>query len=279
MTPRTWDDLPLALRERLTDQLSATGPAVPVAGGFTPGVRVRVPQEDDRAAFVKAIPIGDPLVAMYRTEGATNRALPPGAGPRLLAEVDEHGWFVLVFEHIEGRHPDLSPGSPDLGLVLDAVAALHAPLTPCPYPDAPELTDHPVVAQAAEYHGAMKGDTLLHCDIRADNLLVSKDVRLVDWALVHRGAAWLDVALLVPQLILAGHTSENAEKHATRIPAYRDAPGNAITAFASSITTYWAQRAGQGVPELRQYRERAVAAGRAWEAYRRRQPLPMPENE
>ncbi|MFF1511927.1 hypothetical protein [Streptomyces sp. NPDC058326] len=270
MTTRTWDDLPPALRERLADQLAATGPAEPVAGGFTPGVRVQLPQAGGRAVFVKAIPTTDPLAAMYRTEAAINRTLPPGPGPRLLAELDEHGWVALAFEHIRGRHPDLSPGSPDLPLVLDAVAELHPPLTPSPYLDAPEFTDHPVVAQATQWHETMRGNTLLHCDIRSDNLLVGdRGVRFVDWALAHRGAAWLDVALLVPQLILAGHTPEDAEKHATQIPAYRDAPAEAVTAFASSITAYWAERAQQGVPELRRYRERALQAGRAWEAYRR----------
>ncbi|WP_055599695.1 phosphotransferase [Streptomyces aureus] len=66
----------------------------------------------------------------------------------------------------------------------------------------PEFTDHPVVERAADYHPAMRGGTLLHCDIRSDNILVG-EVRFVDWVLAHRGAARLDVALLVPQLILA----------------------------------------------------------------------------
>ncbi|MFE5940171.1 hypothetical protein ACFQ69_32940 [Streptomyces sp. NPDC056470] len=269
MTTRTWGDLPPALRERLADQLAATGPAKPVAGGFTPGVRVQMPQADGHAVFIKAIPTSDPLAAMYRTEAAINRTLPPGPSPRLLAELDGHGWLVLTFEHIQGRHPDLTPDSPDVPVVLDAVSALHAPLTPCPYPDAPRFTDHPVVERAAEYHEEMSGDTLLHCDIRSDNLLLSDHgVRFVDWALAHRGAVWLDVALLVPQLILAGNTPEIAEKHAAQIPAYRDAPEKAVTAFASSITAYWAERAGQGVSELRQYRARALEAGRAWEAHR-----------
>ncbi|MFJ8663533.1 hypothetical protein [Streptomyces sp. NPDC093795] len=115
----------------------------------------------------------------------------------------------------------------------------------------------------------MRGDTLLHCAIRTDNLLIGdRGVRFVDWALAHRGAAWLDVALILPQLIRAGHTPEEAEKHAAQIPAYRDAPEQAITAFASSITAYWADRAQQGGPDLRRYRQQALAAGRAWEACR-----------
>ncbi|MFB7411366.1 hypothetical protein ACFCZ2_29710 [Streptomyces sp. NPDC056202] len=269
MTTPTWDDLPPALRERIAGQLAVTGPAQPVAGGYTPGVRVRMPQADGRAAFVKAIRTTDPFAATYRTEAAINRALPQGPGPRLLADTDADGWVVLAFEHIDGRHPELTPGSPDLPLLLDAVTTLHDTLTPSPYQDAPNFADHPVVGRAAEHHEAMRGDTLLHCDIRTDNLLLDDaNVRFVDWASAHRGAAWLDIALLVPQLILAGHGPADAEKHAAQVPAYRNAPEAAVTAFASSITAYWADRADQGGPELRQYRQRAREAGRAWEAHR-----------
>ncbi|MFJ8648950.1 hypothetical protein ACIRNI_22870 [Streptomyces sp. NPDC093546] len=34
---------------------------------------------------------------------------------------------------------------------------------------------------------------------------------------------------MIPQLILAGHTPEEAEKHAAQIPAYRDALGGAAS--------------------------------------------------
>lgn len=268
MTTRIWNDLPLTLRRRIADRLGGIGPAEPVAGGFTPGVRVRMPQADERAAFVKAIPAGDPAASMYRTEGVINRYLPAGAGPRLLCALEEDGWIVLSFDYAEGRNPDLSPGSPDLTPVLDSVAALQAPLTPCPYPDAPDFIHHPVVERAAAHHEAMRGNTLLHCDIRSDNLLIGDTVLFVDWALAHRGAAWLDIALLIPQLILAGHTPEEAEGHAARIPAYQDVPTTAVSAFASSVTAYWELRAQEGGPELRKYRARAMNAGRAWTAYR-----------
>ncbi|MFJ8650062.1 aminoglycoside phosphotransferase [Streptomyces sp. NPDC093546] len=237
MTTPTWDDLPAHIRHRIADHFQPTSPAEPVAGGFTPGVRVRILTATGGEVFIKAIPAHGPLADLYRTEAAINR-LPDGLGPRLLTTMDTDGWVVLAFTYAEGRHPDLSPGSPDLSAVLDAVAALHTQLTPCPYPDAPEFTDHPVVERAATQHDAMRGDTLLHCDIRADNILIGEHGPLfVAWALAHRGAAWLDAALMVPQLILAGYTPEEAEKHAAQIPAYQDAPEEAVTAFAASITS------------------------------------------
>lgn len=268
MTSRVWEDLPPALRRYLTGRLAAVGPAVPVDGGFTPGVRVRMRVADSRDVFVKAIPATDPLAAMYREEGEINRDLPPDIGPRLLAVLDRDGWVVLAFEYVEGRHPDFSPGATDLAAVIDAVAALPTVLSPSPYPPAPEFVSHPVVEQAASHHEVMRGDTLLHCDIRTDNVLIGDGVLFVDWALAHRGAAWLDVALMVPQLIMAGHSPAAAEEWATKVPAYATAPEAAVTAFASSLTGYWARRLDQGVTELRRYRRRAVEAGRVWQAFR-----------
>ncbi|MFJ3904206.1 phosphotransferase [Streptomyces sp. NPDC090025] len=269
MTLRTWADLPDTLRTRIAERLAAVGSAEPVAGGFTPGVRVRMPVEGGRAAFVKAIPADDALASMYRTEGAVNLTLPPRVGPRLLATLEADGWVVLAFDHVEGRHPDLSPGGSDLPLVMTAVAALAAPLSPPPWPEAPEFASHPVVDRATAQHRAMRGNTLLHCDIRSDNLLIGPEgVLFVDWALAHRGAAWLDAALLIPQLIMAGHGPESAEAWAARVPAYASAPEGAVTAFAASLTGYWTDRLDQGVPALRGYRRRAVGAGRAWQAFR-----------
>lgn len=269
MTLRPWNDLPGTLRGRLADRIGAVGPAEPVVGGFTPGVRVRVPVAEGRTVFVKAIPSDDPLASMYRTEGAVNRTLPPGVGPRLLTALDAEGWVVLVFDYTHGRHPDLSPGSPDLPRVMEAVAALQATLSPSPYSEAPEFTSHPVVGRAAAQHPAMRGDTLLHCDIRSDNLLMGKEgVFFVDWALAHKGASWLDVALMIPQLIMAGHAPEEAEGWAAQVPCYATAPKAGVSAFASSISGYWAQRLDQGGAELRRYRRHAVEAGRAWQAFR-----------
>ncbi|MET9428509.1 aminoglycoside phosphotransferase [Streptomyces sp. NPDC003036] len=269
MTTPTWDDLPALLRHRIADHFQPTGPAEPVAGGFTPGVRVRMRTATGGEVFIKAIPAHGPLADLYRTEAAINRTLPDGLGPRLLTTMDTDGWVVLAFTYAEGRHPDLSPGSPDLPAVLDAVAALHTQLPRARTRTRPNSRTTPS-SNARPRSTTPCGDTLLHCDIRADNILIGEHGPLfVAWALAHRGAAWLDAALMVPQLILAGHTPEEAEKHAAQIPAYRDAPEEAVTAFAASITSYWEQRAHEGVEDLRAYRQRALEAGRARKAHRR----------
>lgn len=260
-------DLPPALHGKLTDRFAPRGPAQPVDGGFTPGLRFTIPTDAGRL-FVKATRHDSSVAAMYRIEATVNKALPTGPWPPLLADWEEDGWVTLVFEHVPGRNPDLSPGSPDLERVARAVTSLHDRLTPCPLPNVADFAESPVVERAAEHHDAMRGETLLHCDIRADNLLIDGGVRLVDWALAHRGAPWLDAALMVPQLLMCGHTPEQAEKWAGQIPAYRNAPGEAVTAFASSLTSYWADRQHDGVPALRAYRARAHQAGCAWVQHR-----------
>ncbi|MFJ2030733.1 hypothetical protein [Streptosporangium sp. NPDC087985] len=42
------------------------------------------------------------------------------------------GWIVLLHEYVDGRDADLSPGSPDVPLVLDTLVVLNEALTPCP---------------------------------------------------------------------------------------------------------------------------------------------------
>jgi hypothetical protein len=269
VTTPTWNDLPTAVRARLENDLAPTGPAAPVAGGFTPGVRVQLPA-DDGAVFIKAIRAESGAADMYRAEAAANQALPAGIGPRLLTSFESDGWVVLAFDYITGRHPDLTPGSPDLQPVIDAIGRLHDSLTPCPLPDAPEIATNPVLEDATEHRELLTGGTLLHCDLRADNLLIAEDgrIRVIDWAWPHRGPAWIDTAFLVPQLILAGHTANDAEKWAGQVPAYQQADDTAINAFATALTSYWVSRAAQGSSALQAYRARAVDAGRTWVSHR-----------
>lgn len=269
MNPPTWDDLPPTLRHSLTERVGATGAPTPVSGGFTPGVRVRL-QTANGPVFVKAIRADDSQAVMYRTEAAANAALPHGIGPRLLMSMEEDEWVTLVFEYVEGgRHPDLSPGSPDVDAVMTSLARLHDFLTPCPLADAPGIAALPLFDGQVPHLDAMGGDTLLHCDLRADNLFISHRVHVIDWAWPHRGAAWIDTAFLVPQLILAGHTAEDAEKYALLVPAYREAPEEAVTSFAVALTAYWTRQAHQGGADLRAYRARAMKAGIEWTRHRR----------
>ncbi|GAB7189014.1 hypothetical protein ATKI12_8845 [Kitasatospora sp. Ki12] len=235
---------------------------------------------------------------MYRAEAAAGADLPSRVAPALLWTVETGGWLVLGFEDVDGTNPDLAPGSPGLGAVLAAVAGLGELLTPCPAGEAGPFSvladtlaghwqrlvrdgldgwDLEHAAELAELDDpaalvrATEGDTLLHCDLRADNMLLERGrVRVIDWSWFARGAAWVDAAFLLPQLVLAGHTAAGAERLlAEAVPAWREAPAEEVTGFAVAITGYWAwqQRTGPG-GALGAYRARAAAAGREWIAHR-----------
>jgi Ser/Thr protein kinase RdoA (MazF antagonist) len=93
--------------------------------------------------------------AMHRKEAAVAARLPDSpATPKLLWSYDDGDWVALVFEDIDGRNPAL-PWKPDeFQRVHDAMVLL----------------------------SEVDGNTLLHGDARADNILLTDDrVVVVDW--------------------------------------------------------------------------------------------------
>jgi hypothetical protein len=76
------------------------------------------------------------------------------------------------------------------------------------------------------------GDTLLHTDLRPDNMLYRKDgsVVMVDWAWPCRGTAWVDLVSLMPSLLADGI---DPDPILTTHPVTADADPAAITASRS----------------------------------------------
>lgn len=298
-----WDELPEPLREDLADRLGPIISAEIQTGGFTPGLAARLRLANGERVFAKGIPADHVLAGKYRAEAITARQLPERTpAPRLRWDADIAGWVVLVFDDIEGRHPQLSPGSPDIGPVLATIARLAEVLTPCPVPDVPpatvelaelvhgwgELATAPpadlddwtrrhvrdLAALETQWLPAAAGKTLLHGDINQSNLLIDDVGRvvLIDWAQPVCGAAWIDVADLVPHLILAGHTPAAAEAAIADVPTWRATDPAVITSYAAAFAGYWARNsrrsAPPGVPHLRAYQARAATAATAWVAHR-----------
>src|SRR4029077_9446247 len=106
--------------------------------GFSPGLASRLTLESGARAFVKAIAPDEVSGApqgqdIYRSEGRVAAALPEQVpAPRLIASLEPDGWVALLFEDVEGEHPSLPWRHDQLGLVLDAIAALSDALTPSP---------------------------------------------------------------------------------------------------------------------------------------------------
>lgn len=306
----SWATLPEKVRRAIADRLGApVASARDQGGGFTPGVAARLLLEDGARAFVKAMPLAHPLAAAYRHEGRVADALPAASpAPRLHWHGTVTGWMVLVLADIDGRHPDLSPGSPDIPRVVRAITAMTRALTPSPVADLePSSTargswlhgwqilvqDAPADPDAelgvwerchlaelaraeAVWPAHADGPALVHGDIRPDNLLATPTggVAVVDWAHASRGAAWQDLADLVPHLIMAGHDPAAAEHRLTGLPAWDKTDAEVLTSYAAAYAGYWMRMsrrpAPDGVPHLRPYQRRAAAAALAWVRHRTR---------
>ncbi|MBO0821415.1 MAG: phosphotransferase, partial [Nocardiopsaceae bacterium] len=208
--------------------------------------------------------------------------------PRLRHARDT-GWIVLVFDHVDNRHADLSPGSPDLPSVVNLVRAVGALPARADTPDvagyvaelqvktARLLVSHPdgelqrVIAAATGAFDLreLAGPQLVHYDLHSGNLLVTADGTVaVDWSFACKGAAWIDAALLVPRLIAAGHSPADAELVVSALPAWRSAPRAAVTGLAAYWTAFRAYKAIYGPEPARETRTRAARAGQAWVQHR-----------
>lgn len=299
-----WDTLPEGVQQAVADRLGAAVASVDdQGGGFTPGVAARLRLADGRGAFIKAMPSAHPLAAAYHHEGRVAAHLPATAPvPQLRWTSTTSGWVVLVFDDVEGRHPDLAPGSADIGRLVQAVTAMSRILTPSPVAELESsstvrgswLHGWELLAQGAPqdlgqwegqhlaelakaesvWRAHADGLALVHGDLRPDNLLTTTNGRVVvvDWAHASRGATWQDVADLVPHLIMAGHTPATAEQHLAGVDAWKEADGEVLTSYAVAYAGYWTRMSRQeppkGVPHLRPYQRRAAAAALDWVRHR-----------
>ncbi|MFZ3470402.1 phosphotransferase [Streptomyces sp. 2.9] len=214
-----------------------TGPVLTyetVSGGLNSAVAARV-RTADTTVFVKGLRSDHRRVWTQQREADINPSVRHLA-PAVLWHAQEAGWDLLGFEDIDGQHADYTPGSPDLPLVVSAMARLSSITAPGivlksmpdrvkSHSDCPEL---------------FAGTTLLHTDWFPTNVLVTGDrAALVDWAWASRGAAWIDPALWAVWLVKSGHTPEAAEGWAARVPAWNTAPACAVTAFAKATVSVW----------------------------------------
>lgn len=272
-------------------------------GGFSPGIAALLTLAGGGRAFVKAVshepnPTSPDL---HRREAHIVSALPPDAPvPRLIWSLDEgaEGWVVLAFEAVEGREP-AQPWRPDeLELVLSGAAELARRLTPSPVDagsagdmlaasinswhrvaaDAPPALDgwsrrhlDGLVALERDIAGAVIGDTLLHLDLRADNILLARDrVWFVDWPHASVGPAWLDCVAFAPSVAMQG--GPDPDELFRRWPTAADADPHAVTAAVASIAGFFTHRAllppPPGLPTLRAFQAAQGAVARNWLARR-----------
>jgi aminoglycoside phosphotransferase (APT) family kinase protein len=232
-----WEELPAPIRQAIEERLEGVVvEAVTQPGGFSPGLATRLRLDDGRRVFVKAVSeqANPDTPAMHRREARIVAALPATAPvPRLLWSYDRGGWVVLAFEDVDGRHPGAPWTEADLALVVDALKKMAVDLTPSPIetevtaPSAFErgingwriarergerrldswcsrnlaaLTDLEALAPTAA-----AGETLLHFDTRADNMLIAGNrVYMLDWPSARTGAAFVDWLIMAPSVAMQG---------------------------------------------------------------------------
>src|SRR5436190_2854225 len=294
-----WEDLPASVREAVEAGLHTNVVAATTQpGGMSPGVAARLELADGNRAFVKAV-ASEPnpySPEMHRREREVAASLPPEApAPRFLFAHDDGDWVALVFEDVDGREPHVPWVPSELERVLDALTDLAAALTPAP------VAARPAAEYLAEFFGGWRelaaqggaeglgawaaeqldalaeleshwpqaavGQTLLHADVRSDNMLLTPDrVVFVDWPHACIGAAWLDLMAFLPSVAMQGgpHPWEIFDSH----PLGRAAPPEQVLPVLTAVAGFLVQRSTlpppPGLPTLREFQRAQGEEALAW---------------
>jgi Ser/Thr protein kinase RdoA (MazF antagonist) len=207
-------------------------------------------------------------------------------------EVDGEQWIAVAFEFVDGRPPRRPWRADQLRLVLDKLTDIAPLLTPAP----PALELEPIeehlvgtadgrLARIASMQpnsewlatvsslcahaaaGAIGGDSVVHMDLREDNVLIdtADNVWFVDWNWPVVGEAWVDLICLV---LSAAGDGLDAEALVANHPLSRDVDPHAIDALLAVLWTFWAVEAYEpvphGSPHLRDHQRWYLEATRAW---------------
>lgn len=271
--------------------------------GFSPAIAATVTTAGGRRYFVKAACSQPDAIApqFHRREIAIASALPPDVpAPRLLWSFDEGapGWVLLLFEHVDGHVPSLPWSDADVAAVGRALDELAEVLTPSPI-DASlvrSVADSPIVggghfaeldatavgaelAPWLERHrdrlvglepaapAGVGGTTLVHFDVRSDNLLVTADrVVFVDWPHALVGAPWIDAVAFAPSLEVQGGPDPETFLRGLAVGAAADP--DAVTAAVAGLVGFFLSHAAQpdnpALPGLRRFQRVQGEAALRW---------------
>jgi Phosphotransferase enzyme family len=270
-----------------------------VLGGFSPGATT-VLDCPSGAIFVKAVGSGlnAEASALHRREAVVSAALPPVPQfPRFLDVYDDGDWVALAFEAIDGRPPAYPWDATELRAVVRALDALHDSLTPNPvagvetaavrlarlfggWAELAAMEQPPggldawssrhlgqLATLESEWRQASAGQTLLHCDVRADNLLVTEGgVVFVDWPHACVGVPVFDLVAWAPSVELEGGPAPEdllaLSAHSKVIE--RDALAVLVAAVAGFLVRHSLQPPPSGLPTLRAFQAAQGAVAQAW---------------
>ena len=242
ITRTAWSELPDGVRTAVQAHTGTIQRVHPVQSGLNSGIAATL---HTRACpvFIKGIPTDHPQARTQQREADINPYVHPVA-PRLLWRVIADGWDILGFEHVNGRPADLSPKSPDLPKIAEALGRLHDV-------EAAGLTLRRIEDRWADHLPAgagrlLHGDHVLHTDLNPNNILITAtSAKILDWAWPTRGAAWIDPACLALWLIHAGHTPRDAEEWFRPLPNCVGLTKAALDAFMTIHSGLWSRIAAE----------------------------------
>ncbi len=301
-----WQSLPAAVKagiERICGAAVLRAQSQP--GGFSPGVAARLTCADGSRWFVKAVSaeVNPVSPGMHRREAEVLRALDPliAAGklavPRLRGTLDQPPWMALVLADIEGEHPALPWQPAELTALLAGLDQLADALTPAPIAITSLVEQfgedftgwRKLAADPGRYSGRLDawsrehldllvglergwpahaaGDTLVHADIRADNvLLTSEGAVVLDWPHACRGPAFTDLVFFAPSVAMQGGPEPG--DLLTTPKAGRAASRDAVTATVCALAGFFTERSLQppppGIPTVREFQAAQGAVARRW---------------
>lgn len=267
-----WPHLPRHVRELVEERCGSTVVEAQSQGaGFTPGFASVLTCADGSRHFVKAASqkAQQMFAEAYREEARKLAALPPVApAPRLLwvhDDGDPDGWVVLGIEHVPSRHPARPWRQEDLAACVAMTERMAAALTPVPAgldldDVATEFAEWPsywgevdrahadeAAALAARFAEVASGSTLVHTDVRDDNLLLADDGRvlLCDWNWPVAGAPWIDTLWM-----MIGPRGDGLDVDAilAASPLTRDLDPEAVDILLALVTGYFLRSAQLPAP-------------------------------
>jgi hypothetical protein len=106
----------------------------------------------------------------------------------------------------------------------------------------------------------------VHCDVRADNLLLADDrVYMLDWPWARVGAGWIDLVAMAPSVSMQG--GPRPEEFLSRLDL-SGIPSPAIDAVVCSLAGYFVVRSleppPQGIPTVRAFQAAQGRVATAW---------------
>lgn len=252
-----WTALPEVVTAEIAERVGGAH-VTPASSGDHAEIAATVAGENTKV-FVKAA-CSEHGVRSLHYELLVSRAVDWPYSPAVEWSFEADGWLVVGFEHLDGPHADLAPGSRDLDLLAAVVEDLGRTLAPGP-------TWFTPATRLGFWNPAMDGEMLVHSDLNPANLIVTANgVRVVDWAYATKGAPWVELALLAPWLVGSAHSPEQADKWLNQFPAWCSTDPAALDDLASRNAGKWSAKAFESAEKW--VCDLAEWTG-AWAAYRR----------